>query len=35
MIFGEEKLARQLAPFLRRVLVIDGSQAGGARLANC
>jgi DNA-binding response OmpR family regulator len=31
MIFGEEKLARQLAPFLRRVLVIDGSHAG-ARL---
>jgi DNA-binding response OmpR family regulator len=31
MIFGEEKLARQLAPFLRRVLVIDASAAG-ARL---
>ena len=31
MIFGEEKLARQLAPFLRRVLVIDSSHAG-ARL---
>ncbi|MDR3511881.1 MAG: response regulator [Caulobacteraceae bacterium] len=31
MIFGEEKLARQLAPFLQRVLVVDGSHAG-ARL---
>ena len=31
MIFGEEKLARQLAPFLQRVLVVDSSQAG-ARL---
>lgn len=33
MIFGEEKLARQLAPFLRRVLVIDGSQTGGRLLS--
>jgi two-component system, response regulator PdtaR len=31
MIFGEEKLARQLAPFLGRVLVVDSSHAG-ARL---
>lgn len=31
MIYGEEKLARQLAPFLQRVLVVDGSAAG-ARL---
>lgn len=32
MIFGEEKLARQLAPFLQRVLVVDGSPAGGKLL---
>jgi len=31
MVFGEEKLARQLAPFLGRVLVVDASPAG-ARL---
>jgi DNA-binding response OmpR family regulator len=31
MIFGEEKLARQLAPFLQRVLLLDESHAG-ARL---
>jgi DNA-binding response OmpR family regulator len=31
MIFGEEKLVRQLAPYLNRVLVVDSSHAG-ARL---
>ena len=32
MIFGEEKLARQLAPYLQRVLVVDGSHAGSRLL---
>jgi DNA-binding response OmpR family regulator len=33
MIFGEDKLARQIEPYLRRVLVIDGSPSGARLIA--
>jgi DNA-binding response OmpR family regulator len=33
MIFGEEKLVRQLAPYLQRVLLLEGSTAGARLLS--
>lgn len=34
MIFGEAKLGRQLAPYLQRVLVVDGAHTGARLLSD-